>query len=80
MKHLDFDLLLVRDQGIREGTLILAGLPTFSLTVSYRFYRCQRIRTDVAKFYAGQIRAKMCNLRRMRGVENPSNKIPLPAP
>jgi hypothetical protein len=57
-----------------------AGLPSISLTVSYRFFCCRGIRSDVAKFYVGQISAKLCNLRRMKGVENRFNKIPLPAP
>src|SRR5437667_9150255 len=49
---------------------VLGGFPTtFSLTVSYRFCSRQGIRSDLAKFYVGQISARMCNFRRMKRVE-----------
>ena len=65
MKHLDFVLLLVRDQGGRR-----LGFPTtFSLTISYHFCCLYGIRSEVAKFCEGRISARMCNLRPMKAVE-----------
>ena len=52
--------------GALESSLIGQVLPYHFLP----FLRCQRIRSDAAKFYVGQMSARMCNLCRMKGVEN----------